>query len=83
VTTYSAAIALANGELRTTRPHPAPQAVDDVVDQILYSIRDGSSITSVALQIDTDDAPAPAQEPLPGIDPATDGGTHAADPLSS
>lgn len=84
MSTYSAAITLTAGELTTTRPHPAPQAVDELVDSLLYTVREGgSTITSVAVQIDTADTDTaqPAPQPLPPV--SSSDGAPAADPLST
>jgi hypothetical protein len=54
--TYSATIQLSNGTLTVTRPHPSDEAVDEVVDSLLYTVRDAASpVTSIGITIVTDD----------------------------
>lgn len=65
--TYSATIQLSNGTLTLTRPHPSVEAVDEMVDSLLYAVRDEASpVSSVGITIVTDEtedaaAPDPAQ----------------------
>lgn len=80
--TYSATIQLSNGTLTVTRPHPSEDAVDSVIDGLVYSVRDEDDpVTSVGVTIVTEDtatAPAPDAAQL-----TVDDGAHAAGPLTS
>jgi hypothetical protein len=65
--TYSATIQLSAGTLTVTRPHPSADAVDELVDSLLYAVRDEESpVSSIGITIVTDEtepagAPDPAQ----------------------
>jgi hypothetical protein len=78
---YSATIQLSNGTLTVTRPHPSVEDVDDVLDSLLYTVRDpDSAVTSIGITVVTDDIGA-APAPDPGqLTP--DDGAHAADPTA-
>jgi hypothetical protein len=74
---YTATVQLTNGTLSVTRPHPSAEAADDLIDNAIYTVRDGDSpVTSVGITIVTDETPTPAlpplAEPLPPADPDDD-----------
>jgi hypothetical protein len=76
--TYSATIQLSGGTLTVTRPHPSVEAVDDLVDSLLYNVRDDDNpVTSVGITIVTDET-APADAPDPAQLTTDDAGGHAA-----
>jgi hypothetical protein len=65
--TYSATIQLSNGTLTVTRPHPSVEDVDDVIDSLLYNVRDeDNTITSIGITVVTLDTGQAAP-----LDPAT------------
>lgn len=77
MSSYSASIQLSNGTLAVTRPYPAPKAVDDVVDNLSYTMREeGSAITSIGITVVVDDAADTTQDSV-GTEPPSDG-EHAA-----
>lgn len=87
MSTYSATVQLANGTLTVGRPYPAPQAVDSLVDQLVYALRDAedTSITSIGVTIVTDEtattAPIPDPPPAEALPSSPDSGA-APDPLA-
>jgi hypothetical protein len=74
VPTYQATAQISNGTLSVTRPHPSTDAVDDVIDSLVWTVRDADSpVTSVGVTIVTSDTgsatpPPAAQEPIPGTE---------------
>lgn len=70
MSSYSATAQLSNGTLSVTRPMDAPDAVDEVIDSLIWAVRSpDSSVTSVGVTVvTTDDNLPPAPEPTP--DPA-------------
>jgi hypothetical protein len=57
ISNYSASVSLSSGQLSVTRPSPAPQAVDDLIDNVVYTVRDpGSTVRGVGLTIALDEA---------------------------
>lgn len=79
--TYSATVQLSNGTLTVTRPHPSTDAVDELIDTLIYQVRDGESpVTSIGITIVTDDtAPAPAPDPAQlTVDAAVNGSADTA-----
>jgi hypothetical protein len=78
--TYSATIQLSNGTLTVTRPHPSVEAVDEVVDALVWNVRDAENpVTSVGITVVTDDtATAPAATDDPAQIAITEPGLHAA-----
>jgi hypothetical protein len=57
VSTHSATIQIANGTLTVARPYPADEKVDELIDTLVYSVRDGDGITGVGITITTSDTP--------------------------
>jgi hypothetical protein len=56
VSTYTASVRVDDGMLHTSRPLTAPEKVGDVIDAIVYDLRDGDSpIVSVELIVETSD----------------------------
>lgn len=79
--TYSATIQLSNGTLTVTRPHPSDDDVDELVDALLYNVRDEDNrVTSIGVTIVTDDT-ATTPEP-PTVDTGQHSITDDPDPLA-
>lgn len=78
MSSFSASVQTTSGNLSVTRPLSAPAAVDSVVDDVIYAVRNSDAIQSVSLSVVTADSPTPAAEAAP------DKGTPAAaDPLAA
>lgn len=92
ISNYSASVSLSSGQLSVTRPSPAPPAVDDLIDTVVYTVRDtGSTVRGVGLTIALDDQGVSADQttidqpqagPQPDTTPAPADGTVSG-PLSS
>lgn len=83
MSTYSASISVSNGNLSVTRPLDGGAAVDSVVDDLIYAVRNSDGLSGVGVTITTTDTASPAAQadkpPAPGK--VADG--KAADPLAS
>lgn len=70
-TEHTASVRVEDGNLTVTRPHPAPGPVDDLIDDLVYRIRDTDTpIVGVEVTVEVTDAPQTTDEPAP--DPQTD-----------
>jgi hypothetical protein len=67
-TEYAASVRIEDGNLTVTRPHPAPGPVDDLVDDLVYRIRDGATILGVEMTVEVDTGPDTGDE-QPTTDP--------------
>jgi hypothetical protein len=73
VSSFSATIQLNNGTLTVARPYPSDEKVDELIDTLVYQVRDGDSgITGIGITITTADTPPPADTPAPSDGSASD-----------
>lgn len=57
---YSARVEVAEGMLHVSRPLTAPDEVTDLVESLVYAVRDGGAVTVAVLEVDTaDESPTP------------------------
>lgn len=83
MSSFSASVQTNNGNLTVTRPLAADSAVDSLVDDMIYAVRNSDTLQAVSLSIVTADAPAAAAPDAPAA-PADDQAAPpaAADPLA-
>jgi hypothetical protein len=75
MTVYTATVAVQDGHLTVSRPYPAVQVVDDLVDDLVYRLRENDTgISRAELTLDVEGtAPAdPVPDPAPVVDPTPD-----------
>jgi hypothetical protein len=71
-TEYGASVRIEDGNLTVTRPHPAPGPIDDLIDDLVYRIRDGeTTILGVEVTVEVDDTNDPQPEAPSGTSPST------------
>jgi hypothetical protein len=88
MSTFTAQVRVDDGMLHTSRPLTAPEQVSDLVDDLVYRMKEaaGGDVVSVEVTIETsgasdtpigDSIPATSADPLPAADAASDAAQSA------